>query len=260
MKKYIDDWLVKANIKLNDRAFLLKLQLNRELPEMHAGQFVQVLVEGSEKVFLRRPISIHFVDYEARELHLLVQIVGIGTRKLADLQVNTIVNLIYPLGVGFTIPMTENKHQKLLLIGGGIGIAPLLYLGKTLKQHGFTVEFLLGARSEKDLFQLSEFQKIGTLHITTEDGSLGEKGYVVNHSILFSETIDFIYTCGPLAMMKAVAKFAKQNSIPCEVSLENRMACGISACLCCVEKTTKGNTCVCTEGPVFNINDLSWQI
>ncbi|MDR0547743.1 MAG: dihydroorotate dehydrogenase electron transfer subunit, partial [Dysgonamonadaceae bacterium] len=214
----------------------------------------------AENVFLRRPISIHAVDKMARELHLLVQIIGRGTRKLLDLQVNSLVNLIYPLGNGFTIPTDKNHSSKLLLIGGGVGVAPLLYLGQTLKQQGFTPVYLLGARSEKDILQLTEFRKTGEVYITTEDGSMGEKGFVTNHSILQSSKIDCIYTCGPQAMMQAVARFAKQNGIPCEVSLENRMACGIGACLCCVEKTTHGNTCVCTEGPVFNINDLSWQI
>ncbi|GHU73209.1 dihydroorotate dehydrogenase B (NAD(+)), electron transfer subunit [Bacteroidia bacterium] len=260
MKKQIDDWVVRENIKLNDHSLLLKLRLNRELPEMIPGQFVQIRIDGAENVFLRRPISIHAVDKTARELHLLVQIVGRGTRKLLDLQVNDTVNLIYPLGNGFTISTDKNTSSKLLLIGGGIGVAPLLYLGQTLKQQGFTPVYLLGVRSEKDLLQLAEFRKTGEVYVTTEDGSLGEKGYVTNHSVLQFSTIDFIYTCGPQAMMLAVARFAKQNAIPCEVSLENRMACGIGACLCCVEKTIQGNICVCTEGPVFNINDLSWQI
>ncbi|MDR1682921.1 MAG: dihydroorotate dehydrogenase electron transfer subunit [Candidatus Symbiothrix sp.] len=259
MKKYIDDWVVRENRKLTDHAFLLKLQLNRELPEIHAGQFVQILVENAENVFLRRPISIHSVDPETRTMDLLAQIVGKGTCKLANLHVNSSVNLIYPLGNGFTIPI-NNKQQKLLLIGGGVGIAPLLFLGQTLKKQGFTPIFLLGARSAKDVLLLTEFQQTGEAYITTEDGSLGEKGFVTNHSLLASGDFDFIYTCGPQAMMLAVAHYAKQHQISCEASLENRMACGIGACLCCVEKTIQGNLCVCTEGPVFNINDLSWQI
>ena len=98
--------------------------------------------------------------------------------------------------------------------------------------------------------------------VTTDDGSLGEKGFVTKHSILDDPEIKFdkIYTCGPEIMMKAVAKMARSKGIDCEVSLENTMACGIGACLCCVTETIDGNKCVCTEGPVFNINDLKWQI
>ncbi|MCC8145790.1 MAG: dihydroorotate dehydrogenase electron transfer subunit, partial [Bacteroidales bacterium] len=157
-----------------------------------------------------------------------------------------------------TIP--EDKNKKLLLIGGGVGVAPLLYLGASLKEKGFNPTFLLGARTEKDLVQLNEFSEFGEVLITTENGLLGEKGFVTNHSSLLCGDADFIYTCGPKAMMVSVARYAQEYNIPCEASLENHMACGIGACLCCVEKTTSGNTCVCTEGPVFNINKLTWLI
>ena len=106
---------------------------------------------------------------------------------------------------------------------------------------------------------LDEFKKYGRVFTTTEDGSAGEKGFVTNHSILQQEQFDRISTCGPTPMMKAVARLAREKGIDCEVSLENLMACGLGACLCCVEKTTEGNLCVCKEGPVFNINRLLWQ-
>ncbi|MDR0865097.1 MAG: dihydroorotate dehydrogenase electron transfer subunit [Candidatus Symbiothrix sp.] len=260
MKKYMADWKVIENIALSNNYCLLKLSLNTEIPEILPGQFVQVKVNNSENTFLRRPISVHYVNKIARELWLLIQLVGNGTRKLAEIQPGDFLNLIYPLGKGFSIPSEQDKNKKLLLIGGGVGIAPLLYLGIYLKERGFTPTFLLGARTEKDLLQLDEFKKIGAVHITTENGLAGEKGFVTNHSFLLAGDADFIYTCGPKPMMVAVARYAKKFNIPCEVSLENSMACGIGACLCCVEKTEKGNTCVCTEGPVFNINELTWQI
>jgi dihydroorotate dehydrogenase electron transfer subunit len=225
---------------------------------MLPGQFVQVRVDNSPATFLRRPISIHYVDYVNRELWLLIQLVGDGTRKLSEAKTGEKINLIYPLGKSFSIP--EAKNKKPLLIGGGVGVAPLLYWGAYLKENGFQPIFLLGARSEADLLQLDSFGKYGEVYVTTEDGSRGEKGFVTNHSVLQREQIDFIYSCGPKPMMLAVAKYAQRQAIPCEVSLENTMACGIGACLCCVEKTKKGNVCVCTEGPVFNINQLTWQI
>ena len=156
-------------------------------------------------------------------------------------------------------PAYPCEAQKLLLIGGGVGTAPMLYLGAILKKAGYTPTFLLGARSKEDVLQLEQFEQLGTVYVTTEDGSLGEKGYVTNHSILKDVHFDRIYTCGPKPMMVAVAKYAHANSITCEVSLENTMACGIGACLCCVEKTKdEHHVCVCTEGPVFNIENLTW--
>lgn len=118
----------------------------------------------------------------------------------------------------------------------------------------------MGARSATDILQLKEFKTLGDVFITTEDGTLGEKGYVTQHSVLIENKFDKIYTCGPKPMMIAIAKYAKTHNIDCEVSLENNMACGVGACLCCVEKTTEGHICVCKEGPIFNINKLLWQI
>jgi dihydroorotate dehydrogenase electron transfer subunit len=258
MKKCLLDWIVKENVSIHANYCLLKLTSDKTLPEILPGQFVQVRIDNSPTTFLRRPISIHFVDAANNELWLLVQLVGDGTRKLSEIKAGEQLNLIYPLGNGFSIPGA--KDAKPLLIGGGVGVAPLLYWGAYLKENGFQPQFLLGTRSENDLLQLEEFEKYGNVYITTEDGSRGEKGFVTNHSVLQGEKVDFIYSCGPKPMMLAVARYARQQKISCEVSLENTMACGIGACLCCVEKTKKGNVCVCTEGPVFNINQLTWQI
>jgi len=261
MKKQIANWKVKENIAFNQNYCLLKLTLdNAPFPDFLPGQFVQVKIDHSESAFLRRPISVHHVDKAKKELWLLIQVVGTGTQSLFHSQPDDYLNLIYPLGNGFSIPDNQHKNKKLLLIGGGIGSAPLLYLGACLKEAGFNPTFLLGARSERDLLQLEEFSKWGTVYITTENGRQGEKGYVVDHSMLRRRDADFIYACGPNLMMLSVARYAKENGIPCEVSLENQMACGIGACLCCVERTIYGNTCVCTEGPVFKMDELTWQI
>ena len=147
----------------------------------------------------------------------------------------------------------------MLLIGGGVGVAPLLYMGAEMKLAGIEPTFLLGARTAQDLLLTDEFNKYGRVYVTTEDGSEGEKGFVTNHHILTQETFDRISTCGPTPMMKAVARLAKAKGIACEASLENLMACGLGACLCCVEKTVDGNVCVCKDGPVFNIQSLLWD-
>ena len=258
MKKYILDLVVSENIQLNDNYVLLKMTAPTELPDMLPGQFADLEVEGSSKTFLRRPISINFIDKDNNEVWFLIQLVGDGTRHLAAVKRGQTINVILPLGNSFTMP--ENASERLLLVGGGVGTAPMLFLGEQLSKKGFTPNFLLGARSQNDLLQLNEFTQYGNVFTTTEDGSMGEKGYVTQHSLLSTQTFNKIYTCGPKPMMMAVAKYAKTNNIECEVSLENTMACGFGVCLCCVENTTEGHICVCKEGPVFNINKLLWQI
>ena len=146
------------------------------------------------------------------------------------------------------------------MIGGGVGIAPLLFWGAYLHKKGYQCNFLLGGRSKDNLLQLCEFEQFGKVYTTTEDGTKRKKGFVTQHSVLSTSNFDYIYSCGPTPMMKAVASYALKNSVFCEVSLENTMACGIGSCLCCVTDTTEGNLCVCTEGPVFNITKLKWQI
>ncbi len=258
MKKYILDLTVSENIRLHQNYVLIKLTQSSPLPEMLPGQFAEIRIDGSNTTFLRRPISINYVDKDKNEVWFLVQLVGDGTRKLATVSVGDTVNVVLPLGNGFTLPTSSEKN--VLLIGGGVGTAPMLYLGASLKNMECKPTFLLGARSESDLLQLDSFKEMGDVYITTEDGSVGEKGYVTMHSILKQKRFDMIYTCGPKPMMMAVAKYAKSADIECEVSLENKMACGVGACLCCVEKTQEGHVCVCKEGPVFNIKKLLWQI
>jgi dihydroorotate dehydrogenase electron transfer subunit len=254
MKKYMLDLIVSENTSLNNNYSLLKLTSKDPLPKMLPGQFAEVLVDNSPTTFLRRPISINFFDATSNQLWLLIQKIGDGTRKMCEKKVGETLNLVFPLGNTFTIP--ENKPFKPLLVGGGVGVAPMLFLGAEMKKKGIGVDFLLGARSAKDLLQLDEFAKYGTVYVTTEDNSQGEKGFVTNHSILKTNQYYKIYTCGPTPMMKAVAAYASQHQISCEVSLENTMACGIGACLCCVTKTTEGHKCVCTDGPVFDITNL----
>ena len=258
MKKFILDLTVNSVEALSDKHVLIKLNDDKPLPEMLPGQFVEVRVDNSPSTFLRRPISINNVDYDRNELWLLVAAVGDGTRQLQKLQKGDHLNCMLPLGNSFTMP--TDSAQKVLLVGGGVGVAPLLYFGKRIKAMGGEPTFLLGARSTKDVLERELFEQVGRVFITTEDGSEGEKGFVTNHSVLAQEHFDRISTCGPKPMMMAVARYAFKNDIECEVSLENKMACGVGACLCCVEKTVEGNKCVCKEGPVMNIKKLTWQI
>ena len=237
------------------RSVLLRLRAKHALPDIAPGQFVQVRVDGSPSTYLRRPISIHDVDFEKNEIFLLVQQVGEGTRHLAASDLGAIVNMVLPLGNGFTLP---EKGEKVALVGGGIGIAPLYYFAKVLNERGIQPTLLLGGKSKSDLLRLADYQQLGDVFVTTEDGSLGEKGFVTMHSVWNERQFGKIYVCGPKPMMKAVAKLAAEKDTWCEVSLENLMACGLGACLCCVEDTVDGHICVCKEGPVFNTRRLKW--
>ncbi len=264
-KKYVLDLTVVSAVHLHEKYVLLKLTHEDPLPEMLPGQFVEVRVDNSPSTFLRRPISINFVDRKRNELWLLVAAVGEGTRHLAKLHAGDVLNCVLPLGNTFSLtpPQAVNSSgnfsdRKVLLVGGGVGVAPLLYYGYWLEERGVEPTFLLGARRKQDLLLLDEFQQLGRVFVTTEDGSLGQPGFVTNHTILSKERFDQISTCGPKPMMVAVARYAQKENIYCEASLENLMACGLGACLCCVEKTTEGNLCVCKEGPVFDTRRLLW--
>ena len=251
MKKYITDFTIVERKPFGNQYFALTLQHPDSMPEIAAGQFVEVEVKGERDVMLRRPISIHDVDYERNTLTLLIQIVGKGTKQLATLKVGDRLNLIYPLGHGFTV-----EGKNVLLVGGGAGTAPLLYLAKKFDSMGVRPTIILGGRT-RDLIPVQEpFAQYGNLLIATDDGSQGEKGMVTQHS-QFDQPYDKIFTCGPTPMMKAVARHAVSKGIDCEVSLENMMACGLGACLCCVCDTDEGHKCVCKEGPVFNAKDLT---
>lgn len=266
IKKHITDFRLISIDKLSSKVFLMNLTPvdGSPIAETKPGQFVEVRVE---QVLLRRPISIHQVDKESNTLRLLVQNVGKGTFALSHLSSNDIVNIVYPLGNGFTLPSQNESSRHYLLIGGGVGIAPLLQTGIVLHAAGHRVTFLLGGRTISDIVRVEEFKRYGNLCITSEDGSTipgadCQRGFVTQHTAFASNTYDAIRVCGPLPMMKAVKRVVASWNVTqphyCEVSLENKMACGIGVCLCCVEKTQEGNKCVCTEGPVFDVNDLTW--
>ena len=251
MKKYITDFTIVGKQVFNETYFSLTLKHPDRLPEIAAGQFVEVEVPGNKQVMLRRPISIHDVDTDSNTLTLLIQVVGKGTRTLSQLSVGDRLNLVYPLGHGFTL-----EGQKVLLVGGGAGIAPLLHLSKCLSAKGVRPTILLGGRTAALIPVQEAFKPYGNIHFSTEDGSLGEKGLVTQNSI-FPADYDHIFTCGPTPMMKAVARHALAKGIACEVSLENMMACGVGACLCCVVDSDEGHKCVCKEGPVFDAKRLA---
>lgn len=258
LKRFTTDFTVEQNESIGVDYILLKLKHPTTLPDMAPGQFVEVRIPDTSGTFLRRPISIHDVNYGDNTISLLIRKVGNGTNLLGKLKKSDIVNLVYPLGNGFNL---DKAGSKPLLIGGGVGIAPLMLLGRSLKSRGTEVSYLFGARSADGLLRIDAYKEIGKVEVTTEDGSVGTKGFVSDHNWLKDNINQFtsLLVCGPTPMMKVVAKAAKAASIPCYVSLENKMACGIGVCLCCVTETKDGHRCVCSDGPVFEVNDLNWD-
>lgn len=256
MKKRIEDLTVTQNRRLGESFFVIDVFSSMGLPEILPGQFVQALVTESPATFLRRPLSVHDVNPTTETISLLVQIAGAGTARLSRLKPGEKLNVVYPLGNSFTMP---SKGEKVLLAGGGCGMAPLLFLGRKIREAGVEPVFALGFRNSSRVLDHEEFKRLGPVHLATEDGSEGDKGFVTDLPAFSENEWDRVYCCGPEPMMKAVAKQCHKREIFCEVSLENLMACGIGVCLCCVVPTTSGNLCSCTDGPVFNIRDLKWQ-
>ena len=257
MAKFIAECRVVLNKPLNTEYFIVTITSDRVITDVRPGQFVQVRVDGSKDIFLRRPISVYDINRGKNQIKLLIRIAGEGTRALSDLSEGDMLNIITPLGNSFTIPPEGSRS---LLIGGGVGVAPLFLLGRELKAAGRNFSFLLGYRSSEQIIEKESFSSLADLFITTNDGSYGIMGLVTSHPVISSGDFTHIFTCGPDQMMRSVASIAVSSGIDCEVSLENLMACGIGTCLCCVEPTIDGNLNSCTEGPVFNIKRLKWQI
>ncbi len=258
LKKYKSDLAVVANKSVGNGFFELTLKVDIDDIVVLPGQFVEVRIPGADGVLLRRPISVHDFDSQNGTLKLLVHIVGNGTDKLSTCAVGDKVDVVFPLGNGFDL---EAAGTRPLLVGGGVGVAPLLYLAKELKKRGAEPVFLLGVRTADGLLKREEYENICRVDVATEDGSDGTKGFVTDHSdFTESELVKFtsVLQCGPTPMMKAVAAKCKAANVKCYASLENMMACGFGVCLCCVNETVNGMKRVCADGPVFDVNDLKW--
>ena len=212
-----------------------------------AGQFLSVYSNDGSRL-LPRPISICEIDREKGKLRLVYRVAGKGTKEFSDMHAAATLKVMGPLGNGF-----PKKEKKAFLIGGGIGIPPMLELAKELDCEK---QMVLGYRDE--LFLNDEFKPYGTVTIATEDGSAGTKGNVLDAIRENGLTADIIYACGPTPMLRAIKQYAAEHDIECYISMEERMACGIGACLACVcqskdkdAHSNVNNKRICKEGPVF---------
>lgn len=220
------------------------------------GQFVNLYPQDASTL-LPRPISICEVDHENKRIRLVYRIAGKGTGEFATYKEGEKVQILGPIGNGFPIAAAQGKRA--VLIGGGIGIPPMLELAKKLTG---VKTIVLGYRN-KELFLFEEMQQYATTLAATEDGSAGTKGTVLNAIRENKIEADLIYACGPMPMLRAVKEYASEHKIPAYLSLEERMACGIGACLGCVCKTKKkdlhshvNNARICTDGPVFEADEV----
>ena len=221
--------------------------------EAKAGQFISVYLNNKSKI-LPRPISICGIDKEAGTLRIIYRTVGDGTKELSDYKEGEMVKILGPLGNGFT-----QKDKKAILIGGGIGIPPMLEL---MKQLDCDKTAVLGYR-DSDMFLKDEFEAVCDVKVATEDGSQGAKGTVIDAIEKYGVEGKVIYACGPMPMLKALAVYAEEHGMEAQISLEERMACGIGACLGCICKTKEkdhhtnvNNTRICKDGPVFDAKEV----
>ena len=252
---------IRENEGLGSIYHRLRIVLSQPIGPIIPGQFAMLSIKGDKDILLPRPFSIHNFDNDtdASRLDFLFKVVGKGTALLASLTVGTHINILAPLGKGFPDP--PGGGYKTLIIAGGMGIAPLFPLVLRLKTSPSSAAVLYGAKSLEDLVCLSELPNI-TIKIATEDGTRGEKGLVtqfLKQEEDNSEAKTIIYACGPEPMLKTVTEFARERKVPCWISIERRMACGVGACLSCVVKTTDGYKQVCCDGPIFEAQDIEWR-
>ncbi|WP_246569572.1 dihydroorotate dehydrogenase electron transfer subunit [Lentibacillus saliphilus] len=217
--------------------------------DVHPGQFLNLVIDGH---MLPRPISIADVDIEKGTLTILFKVIGAGTRKLSYCPSGSLIEAFGPIGNGFTLDARPNAH--ILLIGGGIGVPPLYYLGKTLKAEGHTITSILGFQSKDYVFYEAEFSELGRTIVVTDDGSQGQKGYVT--SVLDDiPAFDRYYSCGPTAMLRSVSDALAETEG--YLSLEERMACGVGACMACIISSQDGRyKKICSDGPVFSAKEV----
>jgi len=230
------------------------------------GQFINIRVSDRYDPLLRRPLSIHGVS--GGKVQVLYEVIGNATAILAQKKAGECLDIIGPLGKGFDYQANNLQPQVSILIAGGMGVAPLMFLaeklakGKSQKAKGKS-SVLIGAKTKEQLLCASDFKKLGfPVKVATDDGSRGFRGKVSDLLEQLLSTDDYlspvIYSCGPKPMLKAVADICAERSISAQLSLEEHMSCGIGACLGCVVRTKEGFKRVCKEGPVFNSRELIW--
>jgi dihydroorotate dehydrogenase electron transfer subunit len=247
-----------SNQKLHNNVWHLEFESGIIARQAAPGQFVNIRVGDGLAPLLRRPVSIH--GARGLKVKLIYEVVGCGTQVLAGRKPGELLDIIGPLGKGFDYGQpVKSREAGNILIAGGMGVAPLVFLAEKIKSTKPLV--LIGASTKKQILCVPEFIALGcTLKLATDDGSRGFKGRVTDllKIVLKQTQARELFSCGPRPMLKAVAQIAGANNIASQLSLEEHMACGIGACLGCVVSTKSGYKRVCKDGPVFSGKELTW--
>lgn len=265
---------VLSNSEVSPSYFRMRMTAPPAILDASPGQFVMVRVSRAIDPLLRRPFCIYdmgifvapYTDCGHQTyLEILYKVVGRGTEMLADLHQGDTLDILAPLGKGFDL---DGEGEEKILVGGGVGLAPLYLLAKELvKSH--RVRLFAGGKSKEDVLCITEFERLGVeTYVATDDGTLGDRGLVTQvmlKHLAAGGVPKRLYACGPMPMLRAVAGIAEEMQVPCQVSLEAFMACGMGACLGCVVKGVHHTAenpdfrCVCKNGPVFDAADLLWE-
>jgi dihydroorotate dehydrogenase electron transfer subunit len=248
---------VVRNERVAEGVGLVLLRAPRIAATVQPGQFVHLRVATGTDFILRRPFSVHRTAEDAIEI--LYQVLGRGTRELALREPGDVMDAVGPLGSGWRVP---DGTAHALLVAGGLGAAPLGMLAERLAARGIAVSVAQGAPTAERLVARELFEGVARrVEYATDDGSVGEHGYVtaVSARLLAADKPDVMYVCGPEVMTRAVVEQAAAAGVPCQVSLERLMACGIGACLSCVVTTTSGRKRACVDGPVFDAEEVCWD-
>lgn len=243
---------VKSNIRILPDIYRLSFQAPILAKKARPGQFLHIRIDGNNTVILRRPFSIN--DVQGDCVSVLYEVKGLGTKIMSTMGTKDKFDIMGPLGKGFVIDLQKERH---LMIAGGIGLAPMSFLIKKIKKLGLKSHLFYGCRSSSNLLPHPK----ANCYLTSDDGSCGDKGLVTH--ILVKNIDNFpnasVYACGPWPMLKAVAQICHRKNIPCQVSLEAFMACGVGACQGCAVKGIDGYLTVCDQGPVFDSSVIDWN-
>lgn len=252
--KFKETAIVIRQEEIAEDIYSMWISTERIAVHAKAGQFISVYCNEGSRI-LPRPISICEIDKPDNAIRIVYRVAGKGTDEFSRMRTGDHLKIVGPLGNGFPI-----QQKKALVIGGGIGVPPMLELTKRLDCEK---KIVLGYRGE--IFLVEEFCWYGDVHLATEDGSAGTKGTVLDAVRAKGLTADVIYACGPLPMLRAIKDYAAEHGIECYISMEERMACGIGACLACVCKTPEkdihsnvNNKRICKEGPVFRAEEVEF--
>ncbi|MBY4797957.1 dihydroorotate dehydrogenase electron transfer subunit [Collinsella sp. AGMB00827] len=260
----VHEFTVVTNKAVGENIFSLTIKAPRLAAMLHPGQFMNLQVPGNAMSLLRIPLSYAAADPEAGTVELWYAVVGEGTQRLSEMRPHATSSILGPGGHGWSVPEDANACPRALLVGGGIGIPPIVCLARALSERGISFDVCLGATTASKLVGAAEIEALsgcGELHLCTDDGSLGSRAFCTDPAalLLSGKRYAYVATCGPSPMMQKVAEASERAGVYCEASLERMMSCGFGACATCAVETSDGMKGACMAGPVFDASKVvSW--